>query len=116
MGLGIVFFLLGALVLAVVLFLSAVYRLAKRTPYRTAIRAWVAAVVLEIVAGPVLYGLTDLAFHLSARNPWFYPLLLLLLSMVPALMGLQYDKLRRQVPTLFQPTQKQPPKAPRAIN
>jgi hypothetical protein len=111
MGIGFVFFVLGVLGLAVALGLAAVYNAAKRTPYRTAIRAWLVTLVLELVAWPVLYPLADFAFNLSAHSSWLY-LLLLLLSVLPAWVGLQYDRLRRQLPTLFQPAQKPPPQVP----
>jgi hypothetical protein len=111
---GLIFFALGVLVLALALGLWAVYSVAKRTPYRTAIRAWVMMVVLEIIAWPVLYPLTDFAFNLFTHSPWLYLLLMLLLSVLPALVGLQYDRLRGQFPTLFQSTPKSPPQAPLA--
>lgn len=103
---AVVLFIVGALVLAFSLFFVASYKLAKHTPYQTAIRAWVVGFALELVAWPVLYPLTDIIFPFSTHSPWLYLLFLLLVSILPALVGLQYDRLRKQLATRSAPTQK----------
>lgn len=97
---AVVLFVVVALILAFSLSLFAAYKLAKWTPYRTAIRAWIVTLLLELVTWPMLYALLDLAFNFSAHT-LFFILLLLLVPILPALVGLQYDKLRKQKPELF---------------